>query len=48
MDLIYSQLDTLYDLIPLFVRPTYDPARPPKGPHADGVIGSISKIDRLT
>ena len=48
MDLIYSQLSTLYDLIPLVVRPASDLARLSKGTHVDGVIGSIRKIDRLT
>ena len=38
MDLIYSQSDKLYDLIPLAVRPASDPSRPLKGPHADGVV----------
>ena len=48
MDLIYSQSCTLYDLIPLVARPTSNPARPLKGNHVDGVIGSVSQIDRLT
>ena len=48
MDLIYSQSDTLYDLIPLAARPAYDPAKPPKGPYVDGVIGYVSQIYRIT
>ena len=48
IDLIYSQLGTLYDLIPLAARPTSNPEGPSKGPHVDGVIGSIIQIDRLT
>ena len=48
MDLTYSQLGTLYDLIPHSVRPTSNPAKTTKGPHVDDVISSISQIDRLT
>ena len=48
MDLIYSQSSTLYYLIPLVVRPSLDLAMLLKGTHADGVIGSVSQIDRLT
>ena len=48
MDLIYSQSGTLYDLIPLAAIPTSVLERPSKGPHADGMIGSIRQIDQLT
>ena len=48
MGLIYSQLSTLYDLIPLAARPAFDPASPLRGPHVDGVIGSIIQIDQVT
>ena len=48
MDLIYSQSDTLYDLIPLVVRPASNPSRPSKGIHVDGVIGYVSQIYRIT
>ena len=48
MDFIYSQSGTLCDLIPLAARPAFDPARPSKGPHADGVIDFVIQIDRLT
>ena len=45
MDLIHSQLNTLYDLIPLAARPMLDLARPLKGTHAYGVIGSVRQSD---
>ena len=48
MDLIYSQLGTLYYLIPHTVRPASNPSKQPKGPHVDGVLGSITQIDQLT
>ena len=48
MDLIYSQLGTLYDSIPLVARHASNPFRLLKGHHVDGVIGSVSQIDRLT
>ena len=48
MDLIYSQVGTLYDLIPLIERPASDPKMLSKGPHVDGVIGFVCQIDRLT
>ena len=40
IDLVYSQSDTLYDLIPHAPRPTYDPSKPPQD-HSDGIIGSV-------
>ena len=42
LDLVYSQLGTLYDLIPNAPRPTNDPSRPAPEPHSDGTIGSVS------
>jgi ribosomal protein L44E len=42
LDLIYSQSGTLYDIIPHAHRPSYDPQRPTPGPHADGIIGTVS------
>jgi hypothetical protein len=42
LDLIYSQSGTLYDIIPNAPRPSNDTSRTTPGPHADGVIGSIS------
>ena len=42
LDLIYSQSGTLYDIIPNTSRPLNDQPRTSPGPHADGVIGSIS------
>ena len=44
LDLIYSQSDTLYDIIPNAPRPSNDIPRMTPGPHADGVIGSVSTI----
>ena len=48
MDWIYSQSDTLYDLIPHIVKLASDLDKTPKGPHVDGVIGSINQIDELS
>ena len=42
LDLIYSQSDTLYDIIPQAPRPLNDKPWTALGPHADGVIGSFS------
>ena len=42
LDLIYSQSGTLYDIIPNAPRPSNDTSRATPGPHADGVIGSVS------
>ena len=41
LDLVYSQLGTLYDLIPHTPHPTADPSRPIMEPPADGVLGSF-------
>jgi hypothetical protein len=42
LDLIYSQLGTLYDIIPHAPRSSTDPKKPNPGPHVDGVVGSVS------
>jgi hypothetical protein len=42
LDLIYSQLGTLYDIIPHAPRPLTDPKNPNPGPHVDGVVGFVS------
>jgi hypothetical protein len=41
LDLVYSQSDTLYELISNATRATNDPSKPSTTSHADGVIGSI-------
>ena len=41
LDLVYSHLGTLYDLIPHAPRPTTDPSRTPTEPPADGILGSV-------
>ena len=43
LDLVYSQLGTLYDLILHASQPTSDPSRPVTKPHVDGILGSIQK-----
>jgi hypothetical protein len=45
LDLVYSQSSTLYDLILNAHRSLNDQTKPVLGPHADGMINSIS-IDR--
>jgi hypothetical protein len=42
LDLVYSQSDMLYDLIPHAPRPSNDPTKPSPRPHADGMIGHVS------
>jgi hypothetical protein len=42
LDLIYSQLGTLYDIIPNSPRSLKDPRKPNPGPHVDGVVGFVS------
>jgi hypothetical protein len=42
LDLIYSQYGTLYDIIPQASFPSNDKSQPAPGPHANGVIGSVS------
>ena len=41
LDLVYSQFETLYDLIPQAPRPSTDPAKPPAEVPVDGIAGSI-------
>ena len=41
MDLVYSQFETLYDLIPQDPCPGIDPAKPPEESPIDGIVGSI-------
>lgn len=41
LDLVYSQSDTLYDLIPNAPRPSNDPSRPSTESHVDGLIYSV-------
>ena len=41
MDLIYAQSVLLYEIIPNALRSSFDPKVKP-GPHADGIVGSIS------
>ena len=40
--MIYSQLGTLYDIIPQAPRPSNDKPWTAPGPHADSVIGYVS------
>ena len=42
LDLIYSQLGTLYDIIPQASRPSNGKSQTAPGPHADGMIGFVS------
>ena len=42
LDLIYSQSGILYEIIPDAPRPTHSVEKPNPGPHADGVVGSIT------
>ena len=42
LDLIYSQSDTLYDIIPQAPRPSNDKPRTAPGPHANRMIGFVS------
>ena len=41
LDLVYSQSETLYDLIPQAPRPSTDPTKPPVEVPVDGIVGSI-------
>jgi hypothetical protein len=41
LDLVYSQSDTLYELIPNTPHTSTDPSKPSSTAHADGVIGSV-------
>ena len=42
LDLVYSQSNTLYDLITHAPRPTYDLSKPPQA-HSDEIIGSVQE-----
>ena len=42
LDLIYAQSGILYEIIPEATRATNDQEKPKPGPHADGVVGSVS------
>jgi hypothetical protein len=42
LDFVYSQSDTLYDMIPNSPQSSNDQTKPTPGPHADGMIGPIS------
>ena len=41
LDLVYSQFETLYDLIPQAPFPSVNPAKPPEESPIDGIVGSI-------
>ena len=41
LDLVYSQSETLYDLIPQALLPSTNPAKPPAKVPVDGIVGSI-------
>ena len=41
LDLVYSQSETLYDLIPQAPCPSTDPAKPSTEVPVDGIVGSI-------
>ena len=41
LDLVYSQSENLYDLIPQAPHPSIDPAKPPAETPVDGIVGSI-------
>ena len=41
LDLVYSQSETLYELIPQSPCPSTDPAKPPAEFLVDGIVGSI-------
>ena len=40
LDLVYSQSETLFELIPHTLVPSTDPSKPPFEPPLDGVLGS--------
>jgi len=42
LDLIYSQVGTLYEITPMFSRSSNDVLKTKLGSHVDGVVGSIS------
>ena len=39
LDLVYSQFETLYDLILQAPRPSTDPTKPPEKTLVDGIVG---------
>ena len=41
LDLVYSQSETLYYLIPQAPLPSINPTKPPAKFHVDGIVGSI-------
>ena len=41
LDLVYSQAETLYDLIPQAPLPSTNPTKPPAETPVDGIVGSI-------
>jgi hypothetical protein len=41
LDLVYSQSNTLYELISNAPRPLTNPSKPSSAAHADGVIGCV-------
>ena len=41
LDLVYSQSETLYALIPQAPRPSKNPTKPPAEVPVDGIVGSI-------
>jgi hypothetical protein len=43
LDLVYSQFDTLYDLIPHAPHLSNDPSRPALESHVDGMVGYVTK-----
>src|SRR5713226_4290285 len=50
LDLIYSQSGILYEIIPEAPRPSHEAGKPKPGPHADGVVGSVTSptVESLT
>ena len=44
LDLVYSQSETLYDLIPQAPHPSTDPAKPPAETPVDEIVGSIQSL----
>ena len=44
LDLVYSQFETLYDLISQAPRPSINPTKPPAEVPVDGIVGSIQPL----
>ena len=42
LELIYAQFGILYEIIPEAPRSSHNVEKPKPGPHADGVVGSVS------